>query len=153
MLRFLTGGDCEQIVGMGWNPDWSSFQYESSGLYLLKMDNGTHAVYEANSSAAGITNCWHHEYYRAEFEEGSVEIAEGSTVRITRTEGEAEEYEAPEISWEGHTHLFDEFLNWLDGGPPAHTRIEENLKSFAIVMAAMDTTRDNQPKNIAEYLG
>jgi len=151
MLRFLTGGNCEQIVGMGWNPEWSSFKHESSGFYLLKMDNGVHAFYEANSSAAGITNCWHKEYYRAEFEEGSVEVAEDDSVRITRG-SEVEEYRAPPMDWTNHTYLFDEFLNWLDGGPPSQTRIEENLPSFAMVIAAMETSRDNQPKRIADFL-
>ena len=152
MLRFLTGGNCEEMVGYGWNPAWSSFKHESSGMYLLKMDNGTHAFYEANSSAAGITNCWHREYYRAEFEEGTVEIADGHTVRIHRGDREPEVYEAPEIGREGHLRLFEEFLDWLDGGPPSATRIEDNLQSFAMVIAAMESTIDGQPKRIAGYL-
>ena len=119
---------------------------------MMRMDNGVHTAYEGNSSAAGIANCWHREYYRAEFEEGTVEVGQGDTITITQAGQEPKSYEAPAIARHGHEHLLDEFLNWLDGGPPAHTRIEENLKSFAIVMAAMDTTRDNQPKIITEYL-
>ena len=152
MLRFLSGGDPDTLMGFGWNPEWSSFDHHSSGMYLMNMNNGTHTFYEGNSSAAGITNCWHREHYRAEFEEGCVEIAEGSTVAIHRVGKDTEVYEAPEIQWEGHDHLFDEFLNWLDGGPPADTRIEQNIISFAMVIAAKDTTLDGQPKKIADYL-
>ena len=41
----------------------------------MRMDNGVHTSYEGNSSAAGIINCWNGEHYRAEFEQGAVEIA------------------------------------------------------------------------------
>jgi predicted dehydrogenase len=152
MLRFLSGGDCETLIGFGWNPEWSSFDHFSSGIYTMRMDNGVHAVYEGNSSAAGIMNCWHSEHYRAEFENGCVEIAGGNDVTIHRAGQESETYEAPGVDWNGHLHLFNEYLNWLDGGPPSPTRIQDNIKSFALVIAAMETTTDGQPKHIADYL-
>ena len=139
-------------MGFGWNPEWSSFKHFSSGMYLMNMKNGTHTFYEGNSSAAGITNSWHSEYYRAEFEEGCVEIAGGNTITIHRVGHNTEVYEAPEIKWEAHDHLFDEFLNWLDGGPASETRIENNIISFAMVIAAKDTTLDGQPKTIEDYV-
>ena len=153
MLRFLSGGDCETLIGFSWNPEWSSFQHYSSGLYLMRMDNGVHTCYEGNSSAAGITNCWHREYYRAEFEEGCVEIVgDGDQMTIRRVQQEPEIYAAPGISHAGHEYLFHEFLNWIDGGEPSATRIEDNIKSFALVIAAMETTVDGQPKQIADYV-
>ena len=152
MLRFLSGGDCETLIGFGWNPEWSSFDHFSSGIYAMRMDNGVHAVYEGNSSAAGITNCWHAEYYRAEYEDGCVEIAGGDDVTIHRAGQDSETYTAPGVDWNGHLHLFNEYLDWLDGGPPSETRIQDNIKSFALVIAAMETTTDGQPKNIADYL-
>lgn len=117
MLRFLSGGDCETLVGFGWNPEWSSFEHFSSGMYLMKMSNGTHAFYEGNSSAAGITNCWHDEYYRAEFEEGSVEVWGRDQVSLTRVGQNRKRYRAPKMKWDNHKHLFAEYLDWLDGRP------------------------------------
>jgi len=152
MLRFLSGGDCETLVGYGWNPEWSSFKHYSSGLYLMQMNNGVHTCYEGNSSAAGIVNCWHNEYYRAEFEEGTVEIAGGNQMTIHRVGQEKEVYDAPDIPFSGHNYLFNEFLDWLDGGEPSATRIEDNIQSFTMVIAAMETTVDGQPKRIADYL-
>ena len=54
---------------------------------------------------------------------------------IHRVGGEREVYEAPGIRYHAHHHLFDEFLNWLEGGKPSDTRIEDNIKSFALVIA------------------
>ena len=151
MLRFLSGGDCETLIGFGWNPEWSSFKHFSSGMYLMRMDNGIHTFYEGNSTATGILNCWHEEYYRAEFEQGTVEVSHGSEMRIHRARQDVEIYEAPAIKLNGHAYLFAEFLDWLDGEKPSVTRIENNIKSFAMVMAAVGTTADGQPKRIADY--
>ena len=30
MLRFLSGGDCETLMGFGWNPEWSSSEFTIS---------------------------------------------------------------------------------------------------------------------------
>ena len=152
MLRFLSGGDCECFQGFGWNPEWSSFKHFSSGFYLMRMDNGVHTAYEGNSSAAGITSCWHREHYRLEFEKGTVEIDGEDAVRIHRVGQEVEAYEAPGMEWSGHDFLFKEFVDWLEGGPESATRIEDNLKSFALVIAAMETSVDGKPKQIADYL-
>ena len=121
-------------------------------MYLMKMSNGTHAFYEGNSSAAGITNCWHDEYYRAEFEEGSVEVWGRDQVSLTRVGQDRKRYRAPKMKWDNHKHLFAEYLDWLDGGAPSATRIQDNIQSFAMVIAAMETTLDGQPKQIADYL-
>jgi len=152
MLRFLCGGDCENLCGFGWNPEWSSFKHYSSGMYLMKMDNEVHALYEGNSSGAGILNCWHSEYYRTEFEEGTVEIAQGNEMKIHQVGQEVKIYDAPSAQFSGHDYLFDEFLKWLDGGEPSATRIEDNIKSFAMIIAAMETTVDGQMKPIAGYI-
>lgn len=152
MLRFLSGGDCETLIGFGWNPEWSSFKHYSSGMYLMRMNNDIHTFYEGNSTAAGITNCWHQEYYRAEFEEGTVEIAAGNEMKIYRVGQETEVYQATSMARAGHEYLFDEFLHWLDGGQPSATRIEDNIKSFAMIIAAMETTADGQPRQIANYI-
>jgi len=152
MLRFLSGGDCNTLVGFGWNPEWSSFKYHSSGMYLMKMSNGVHVCYEGNSSAAGVANCWNSEHYRAEFEEGTVEVSHGTEMKIHQAGQETKVYEAPAIPLYAHDHLFDEFLNWLDGGEPSETRIQDNIQSFAMVIAAMETTLDNKPRRIIDYL-
>ena len=152
MLRFLAGSDCEVLKGFAWNPEWSSFPDISSGLFLLRMDNGVHAFYEGNNNAAGLTNCWHREHYRAEFEEGTVEVSGGTKVTIHRNGEELEYYEAPQMALQGHEHLFAEFLDWLDGGSPSETRIEDNIRSFAMVIAALETSVDGEARRVSDYL-
>ena len=56
------------------------------------------------------------------------------------------------MEWVGHEYLLKEFVDWLEGSKASATRIEDNLQSFALVIAAMETTVDGQPKRIADYL-
>jgi len=73
-------------------------------------------------------------------------------MKIHRVGHEIEVYNAPNMTFSGHDYLFDEFLNWLNGGKPSATRIEDNIKSFAMIIAAMEITVDGQMKQIADYI-
>ncbi len=162
MFRFLSGSDCETLSGFGWKPEWSKFDHWSSGFYIMRMENGLHAFYEGNSSGAGLITNWH-SYYRAEFENGTVELLDENRVVIYQMGKKTRSYKAPKVIFPGrsgqpiggfwgHVYIIDEFLNWLDGGLPSSTRIEDNIKSFVMSIAARDTTLDNQPKKIRDYL-
>ena len=73
-------------------------------------------------------------------------------MRIYRVGQEVEVYPAPAMEWVGHEYLLKEFVDWLEGGQASATGIEDNLQSFALVIAAMETTEDGEPKRIADYL-
>jgi len=59
MLRNLTGGDCDQMAALEWNPPWSSSEGEFNALCLMRMSNGTRATYEGNAVAAGVDGLEH----------------------------------------------------------------------------------------------
>lgn len=147
MLRNLTGSDCHYMAGWEWNPPWAESQGEFNDLFTMRMTNGVHASYEGSGTAAGTQNRWHHELYRAECENGSVVIDHDQTVRIYQhTPGQGLRMEEVPIAaprFEGHLWLIDEFLNWLDGGPTPDTVLDENLKTAAMVFAAIEASRSN----------
>ena len=147
MLRNLSGGDCKTISGWEWNPAWSSFQGESNALYALDMTNGVKACYEGSCNAAGVQNSWHHEFYRAECENGAATVDSDLVVRIwENVPGEpAKMTEVPPIDapYYGHTWQVGEFLDWLDGGPEPDTVLDDNIKSVATMFAAIVASGDN----------
>ena len=73
-------------------------------------------------------------------------------VKITCVGEEPDVYEVAQMELARHEYLLKEFMDWLDGGAPSATRFEDNLKSFALMIAAMETTIDGQPKKIVNYL-
>lgn len=152
MIRNLTGADCEVISGICWNPPWSSFKGDSSGLYVMDMSNDSKACYEGNCSEAGVSNSWHSEYYRAECENGAAILDADHVVRVIR-DGEQTQ-EVPQVPADAHGHqtVIRDFLNWLDGGPEPETSLRDNVKSMAMIFAGIDACRERQVKRVADYL-
>ena len=145
MLRNLAGSHCVQISGHEWNPAWSSFKGESSGSYVLKMADGVIAHYEGDCNGAGHQNNWHHEYYRASCEHGEIVLDNDcvvyTIVRDNKT-GATTKSEVPLMSPEytGHNHVIDAHLKWISGGAKPETTIEDNIRSNAIMFAAIEAS-------------
>lgn len=155
MLRNLAGADCEHITGWDWNPDWSSFDGESSGHFLGKMSNGVIVNYEGNCNEAAIQNSWHHEMYRAECEGGALVIDSDLVVRAwERVEGNMRMTEIPLLrpEYEGHFAIVDQFLTWKEGGAAPETVLDDNIKSVAMMFGAIQASTDGQVVDVAQMV-
>ncbi|MEW6360179.1 MAG: Gfo/Idh/MocA family oxidoreductase [Planctomycetota bacterium] len=152
MLRNLAGADCKTITGYNWNPAWSSFKGNSTAVYVMEMANGVRCFYEGNCSEAGVQNSWHKEYYRAECEKGAVELGGDDVVRVFRPGQKPEEAPLEPAPPTGHHAILDRFLGWLDGGDPPETQLEDNIKSFAMLFAAIEAAESKEVKNVADYM-
>jgi predicted dehydrogenase len=157
MLRNLTGGDCQTISALEWNPPWSSSKGEFCALCILAMSNGIRASYEGNAVAAGKQNDWHREAYRAECEGGSVTVGIDQVVRIhrhTRQGGVvSEEVPRPHLPHEGHAYIVAEFLDWLDEpeNVPA-TTLDDNMRSAAMIFGAIQSAHSGQVVDVQAML-
>lgn len=161
MIRNLTGGDCQRIAGWEWNPAWSSSKGQFNNLYVLNMSNGVHALYEGHGTAGGEQNTWHEEQYRIECENGAVTVGRDKIVRIHqfRRGGGLSTREVPllkpahpghsAVKDQGHGAVMGQFFDWLDGGPAPETTIQDNIKSVAIVFAAIEASRTSQSVDVA----
>ncbi|HEX5414400.1 MAG TPA: Gfo/Idh/MocA family oxidoreductase [Chloroflexota bacterium] len=156
MLRNLAGSDCVSVTGWEWNPAWGQSKGEFDDLYLLRFANDVRASYEGSGTAGGTQNPWHREYYRAECENGAVIVDLDRTIRIyqhTRGQGmRMEEVPATPPKFPGHNWLVDEFLTWLAGGPTPDTVVDENLKSVAMVFAAIAASREGRVVDVREMI-
>lgn len=152
MIRNLTGGDCRTISGLAWNAPWGSFSGLSSGLYLCAMDNDTQALYEGNLSGAGHQNSWHHEYYRAECEEGALSIDDDDILRLHRAGEPDEIIPLPETALYGHQQIVSDYLDWIDGGSQPETALDDNVKSMAMIFAAVEAGKTGHTIEVADFL-
>jgi predicted dehydrogenase len=160
MLRNLSGGDCATIAGWEWNPPWSSSKGAFNALYLLRMTNGVHTTYEGSGTAGGEQNSWHDEAYRVECEDGAATVGRDRVVRIHRFRrgGGLTVAEVPTtlpvqpghaaVRDQGHGAVIGQFLDWLDGGAAPETILADNLKSIAIVFAAIEASRSGQAVDV-----
>ena len=153
MIRHLGGGDCRHLAGWEWNPAWSSAKGEFNALYVVKLDNGVHASYEGSGTAAGQQNGWHDEYYRVECEHGAVVVDRDHVVRVHQFGGgrglRTEELVPVQVPYQEHASVIDQFLGWLAGGPAPEATLEDNIKSVAMVFAAIEASRTDQTVDVA----
>jgi predicted dehydrogenase len=156
-LRNLAGADCLRLAGVDWNPPWSSFDGESSGLYVFWFGNDVRGLYEGNCSEAGWQTSWHQEYYRAECEGGAVILDRDNTVRLLEHTGGgkvtvADVADVPAKYGSGHEVQIEQFLDWREGGFVPETVLAENLKTAAMLFAAVEASRTGAAIEVAEMV-
>ena len=56
------------------------------------------------------------------------------------------------VPYQEHISVIDQFLTWQDGGPAPEAIIDENIKSVAMVFAAIEASATNQTVNVAKMI-
>ena len=150
-IRNLSGADCHTISGYSYNPakvrgaqdafqGGASFDGDACALFTLRMNNGSFAQYEGSNIAPANTNSWHEEYYRVECEGGAAVLDRDNKVRIEERDGHGtsvREMPHEELLWSGHEAIISQFLDWLDGGVVPSTVLADNIRSNALMFAAV----------------
>ena len=157
MMRNLSGGDCKTIAGWEWNRPWSTFQGDCCAMYVMDMTNGVKAAYEGSCLGAAEQNSWHGEDSRAGCEEGAVAIGNDGVTRMYRHtpgKGMCVEDVSPVVpEYDGHQWQINEFLDWIDGGPAPDTCLEHNIRSVAMVFAAIEASKTGESVDVEEMVG
>lgn len=159
ILADLAGAKCNTLYAQTWNPTWGEYGGDSQGLVTMHFANGVRAVYEgAKTNAVGL-NGWAQEYVRAECEKATlimdcrrIERHPYEGGRIYKREGQGQEITLLEQHKWMNTWLTELFAQWLAGGPPMETNIEDNLQSVALIFAAIESSRSGQPVKVQELL-
>lgn len=161
LLADLAGAKCDTLYAQTWNPSWGEFAGDSQGLVLMHFENGARALYEGAKTNAVSLNGWANEYIRAECEGATLTLsnrqieyfAYDATKKNRRArEGEGEPIPLLEQPKWANTWLIEQFVQWLDGGEPMETNVEDNLQSVALIFAAIESSRTGQPVKVQEYL-
>lgn len=153
-LRNLTGDDFLSISGTDWRPAFSaeSFDGECCALFVGRMQLGAVAVYEGSCIAAGAINSWNDEMFRLECERGSIVIRKDTITRIVNQRSEIIPVQSGALEWEGHYRAIDTFFNWLDGSSPPTTVIDDNIKTAAVVFAAIRASETQSVVKVEDFL-
>lgn len=161
ILADLAGAKCDTIFAQTWTPKWGEFAGDAQGLVMLKMENGTRGFYEgAKCNAIGL-NGWTGEYFRAECEQATLIISGRKMEKFTYDpskewnyagEGQGEPVPLLEQPKWAHIWLIEKFVNWLNGGEPMETNVEDNLQSVALIFGAIESNRTGQPVKVQELL-
>ena len=155
ILRALTGSNAKTVFAMTWNPPWSEFAGDSTGLVMMEMENGVRAMYEGAKANATTLNGWGHEYFRAECDKATL-VLENREVKVMSHLG----FPYPESmkvalkkqrKWTNEW-LAELFVRWVEGGEEPPNSLEDNIQCCALLFAAIESSRTGQPVDVQAFL-
>jgi len=155
ILRAFTGSDAKTVYALTWNPPWGEFAGDSTGMVIIDMLNGTRCMYEGAKANACTYNGWHNEYFRAECEDGTLELHR-RWLRVMRDYGWnhplTEDLPLEQQPVWTNEWIAEMFVDWLDGGPPPACHLDDEIQCAALLFAAVESAHTGKVIDVQEFL-
>ena len=159
--RYISGADPVRVYCEEFNPSWSWYRGNACAYASFEMSDGLRFHYRGSWCAEGRNTSWESEW-RAAGSEGSAtwdgdHSLEGEVVRSASgfiSDLEPISERADEQAHWGIGGSLRDFLRALDD--PGHVPMghcEDNIKSLAMVFAAVESAKRGEPVGIEEVLG
>ncbi len=155
LIRHVTAKNITRIHARTFNPSWSWYQHHPGLKMLLELDGAIPFTYTGDWSAKGRQTGWNGDW-RLQFAEGSLHW-EKAGITVERCERwsknpSSEKIDAPALPLNGQAQLLTNFANAIRTNSPAETSGEDNLWSFATVMAAVESAKSDRAVRVADFM-
>ena len=151
--RYLTGADPLTALAHEWNPPGSWYQHGASAMALFEMSHDIVYSYRGSWCSEGLDTSWE-SAWRIIGEKGAVTWDGASTFRaqeVTGSEGFVRTRTDREVACNpdalcrtAHAGCIDEFLDAVRTGKTPQTICTDNIKSLAMVHAAVASATSGQ---------
>jgi predicted dehydrogenase len=155
LIRAVTGRNIARVTAMSFRPAWSWYRHDPGLKMLMELDDGTPFSYSGDWSALGRQTSWNGNW-RLQCDAGSIH-SDKDRVSIARCEkwckNEREEpIEVPAAALNGQAQLLSDFAQAIRTGQPAQTSGQDNLWSFAAVMAGVKSATTGRAVEVASLV-
>jgi predicted dehydrogenase len=157
--RFVSGKVPEAVYCHETNPDGSWYRHGASAFAIFEMADKVTFTYRGSWCAEGANTSWESQW-RITGSKGTLlwDGAEGFDAhRVASEEGflrEQEELSVPEaindFETHGHASVISAFLKAIETGVPPETVADDNIRSLAMVFAAIESAKTRQRVMIRE---
>ncbi|WP_274649721.1 Gfo/Idh/MocA family protein [Paenibacillus humicola] len=148
--RFISGADPVSVYCHEFNPPGSWYKGNASAVCIFEMSDGSVFTYRGSWCAQGLPTSWESEW-RVIGSSGTAKW-DGHSLPVCAVVDESKPVEffaavkpvEAEDRWqgrEGHKGCLDEMFAALEQGRPAETDCTDNIKSVAMVFAAVESAR------------
>jgi predicted dehydrogenase len=151
--RLIAGADPVAVYCKEWNPAGSWYDHDASAVVIYQMDNGLVYTYRGSWCAEGVNTTWECDW-RVIGQKGSVtwDGAEGFTAQVVSKTGgffsEMADLQMPPLNPEdkigAHGGQIADFVDCVRTGRIPETICTDNIKSLAMVFAAIESAQRNQ---------
>jgi predicted dehydrogenase len=153
LLRFISGLEAVSVRGESWNPAWSENQGDTSTMLAFMMNNGARFVYSASWCAQGDFSGWNGDWL-IEGDKGSILYRNGEIVlnhAAGRYKVERSETVTPRpMSLQEQEFVLAHFIDSRRKGTRPQTDVADNLRSIAMVFAAVEAVQTGQRALVLE---
>lgn len=149
--RYVAGADPVSVFCSEFNPSWSWYKGAASAVAEFEFANGMRFSYQGSWCAQGLHTSWQSSW-RALGPHGSA-TWDGQDRLVAELAGMGEEREGSPrrlevtprpLPAEDIRGSLADFVRALPGGEPPMTECHDNIRSLAMVMAAMESSRTEQ---------
>jgi predicted dehydrogenase len=153
-VRFLLKVDAETVFCDEWVPKNSWYRYGPSVAAIFRMSNGIRFTYRASWCADGFRTSWDGTWRIIgtngtlvwdgcdEVKAEQLMFKEGAFLNETQLILPKED--PPESEIRGHFSAMKQFVEAVQGGPMPETNSADNIRSLAMVLAAIESAETGQ---------
>ncbi len=155
--RAITGADPVSVYCKEWNPAGSWYERDASAVAVFEMTQGIVYTYRGSWCAEGLNTPWNSEW-RVIGENGSVtwDGKDGFQAQVVAETGgfhsKWHDLEVPpydDVSKTGgHAGLIRDFVHCLETRSTPETICTDNIKSLAMVFAAVESAEGGEPAEV-----
>jgi predicted dehydrogenase len=147
LLRACIGRECSEVMAVGVRPSWSWYRGLPGVDSLLAFDQGLSVSYTGTMVARGFTTP-QDGIITVVGEGGTLRLEADQQVRLYR-DGGVEVIPPDAMPFTDTAYALREFLAAVREGRPAETHVEDNVRSLAMVAAAITSVEKRQPVAVA----
>lgn len=145
--RYLSGADPVSVYCHEWNPSGSWYRHGASAMAIFEMSNGVVFNYRGSWCAEGLNTSWECAW-RAVGEKGTAVWDGHDSINaecVAGTDGFIREQqpvpipEIPKLAHVGHAGVIYDVLDSVKAGRTPQTICTDNIKSLAMVHAAIES--------------
>lgn len=154
MLRYVLGREPVRVRALTWNPSWGWHKGDAGHAAVVAFEGGLLATHHSLGSSVGKQSPWNGEW-RIEGPEGSLTWEDDQlwhTRVFPRDRQVREQIPLDPQDRAGQDAVLAEFLAALAEGRQPECNGEDNLRSLALVFAAVTSAREQREVELAELL-
>jgi predicted dehydrogenase len=153
--RFISGCDPVSVYCHEWNPQGSWYEHAASAICIFEMSDGVVFTYRGSWCAEGLKTSWQCDW-RAICTGGTAKWNGEQEMRAEKVAGgegfmremASLEIHPVELKYKNHSGNIREFLDCLKNGTAPQTVGTDNIKSLAMVEAAVKSAETGQKVGI-----
>ena len=150
LMRYIFASDPKSLYCETWKPGWSWFDGDPSASATLRMENGLRITYIGSWVSVGWETPWDGDW-RIECSEGGIHWSEAVFVKPKESKTKLKE-NLVSMPLVDRAYSLHEFADAISQDRKPETSGEDNLKSLAMVFAALDSAKSHKQVSLKNYL-